>query len=75
MGDILVTDLFTTLEQKLELVLSQIAGLKETNAALKKSLGEKNKSSKMPRQNSPRFLENGRWSENVSIRSLTVKNH
>jgi chromosome segregation ATPase len=41
MGDILVTDLFTTLEQKLELVLSQIAGLKEANAALQKSLGEK----------------------------------
>jgi hypothetical protein len=41
MGDILVTDLFTTLEQKLELVLSQIAGLKEANAVLKKSLGEK----------------------------------
>jgi chromosome segregation ATPase len=41
MGDSVVTDLFTTLEQKLELVLSQIAGLKETNAALGKSLGEK----------------------------------
>jgi chromosome segregation ATPase len=41
MGDILVTDLFTTLEQKLELVLSQITGLKEANAALQKSLGEK----------------------------------
>ncbi len=41
MGDILVTDLFTTLEQKLEQVLSQIAGLKEANAALQKSLGEK----------------------------------
>ncbi len=37
----MVTDLFTTLEQKLELVLSQIVGLKEANAALKKSLGEK----------------------------------
>lgn len=37
----MVTDLFTTLEQKLELVLNQIAGLKEANAALKKSLGEK----------------------------------
>jgi len=36
-----VTDLFTTLEQKLELVLSQIAGLKEANSALKKNLGEK----------------------------------
>jgi chromosome segregation ATPase len=41
MGDSVVTDLFTTLEQKLELVLSQIAGLKEANLALKKNLGEK----------------------------------
>ena len=37
----MVTDLFTTLEQKLELVLSQIASLKEANAGLRKSLGEK----------------------------------
>ncbi|MFZ5447387.1 MAG: cell division protein ZapB [Thermodesulfobacteriota bacterium] len=37
----MVTDLFTTLEQKLELVLNQIAGLKEANTALQKSLGEK----------------------------------
>ncbi len=37
----MVTDLFTTLEQKLELVLTQIAGLKEANATLKKGLGEK----------------------------------
>jgi chromosome segregation ATPase len=36
-----VTDLFTTLEQKLEQVLSQIARLQETNAALQKSLSEK----------------------------------
>jgi chromosome segregation ATPase len=36
-----VTDLFTTLEQKLELVLTQIAGLKEANDTLKKDLGEK----------------------------------
>jgi len=36
-----VTDLFTTLEQKLELVLKQIAGLKEANAALRNSLSEK----------------------------------
>jgi chromosome segregation ATPase len=36
-----VTDLFTTLEQKLELVLSQIASLKEANTDLKKSLGDK----------------------------------
>jgi len=41
-----VTDLFTTLEQKLELVLSQVAGLKETNAALQKSLGEKDQALK-----------------------------
>ena len=40
-GICVVTDLFTTLEQKLELVLSQIAGLKEANAALRKSLDEK----------------------------------
>ena len=37
----MVTDLFTTLEQKLELVLTQIAGLKEANTALRQSLGEK----------------------------------
>jgi chromosome segregation ATPase len=36
-----VTDLFTTLEQKLELVLSQIGSLKEANVGLKKSLDEK----------------------------------
>jgi len=36
-----VTDLFTTLEQKLELVLTQIAGLKEANTALRQSLSEK----------------------------------
>jgi chromosome segregation ATPase len=41
-----VTDLFTTLEQKLELVLNQIAGLKEANAALKKNLGEKDQALK-----------------------------
>lgn len=40
-GILVVTDLFTTLEQKLELVLNQIAGLKEANAALHKSLVEK----------------------------------
>ena len=40
-GMYVVTDLFTTLEQKLELVLSQIGSLKEANAALQKSLGEK----------------------------------
>ena len=37
----MVTDLFTTLEQKLEQVLNQIASLKETNAALQQRLGEK----------------------------------
>ena len=37
----MVTDLFTTLEQKLELVLTQIAGLKEANTALRQSLSEK----------------------------------
>jgi septal ring factor EnvC (AmiA/AmiB activator) len=36
-----VTDLFNTLEQKLELVLSKVSALQETNAALQKSLGEK----------------------------------
>jgi len=41
-----VTDLFTTLEQKLELVLGQIARLKEANAALQKSLGEKDQALK-----------------------------
>jgi septal ring factor EnvC (AmiA/AmiB activator) len=35
-----VTDLFNTLEQKLELVLSKVAELQEANAALHKSLGE-----------------------------------
>jgi chromosome segregation ATPase len=41
MGDNVVTDLFTTLEQKLEQVLNQIASLKEANAALQQRLGEK----------------------------------
>jgi predicted nuclease with TOPRIM domain len=41
-----VTDLFTTLEQKLEQVLGQLANLKETNAALRKSLGEKDQALK-----------------------------
>jgi chromosome segregation ATPase len=36
-----VTDLFNSLEQKLELVLGQNAKLKEVNAELQKSLGEK----------------------------------
>jgi septal ring factor EnvC (AmiA/AmiB activator) len=36
-----VTDLFNTLEQKLELVLSKANTLQEANAALLKTLGEK----------------------------------
>ena len=42
----MVTDLFTVLEQKLELVLGQFVSLKEANAALKKSLAEKEKALK-----------------------------
>jgi septal ring factor EnvC (AmiA/AmiB activator) len=41
-----VTDLFTTLEQKLELVLSRMNTLQEANAALEKSLGEKDQAFK-----------------------------
>lgn len=37
----MVTDLFNTLEQKLELVLSKVNTLQEANAALQKALGEK----------------------------------
>jgi septal ring factor EnvC (AmiA/AmiB activator) len=36
-----VTDLFNTLEQKLELVLSKVNTLQEANAVLQKTLGEK----------------------------------
>jgi len=36
-----VTDLFNALEQKMEMVLGQLASLKETNAALQKSLAAK----------------------------------
>jgi septal ring factor EnvC (AmiA/AmiB activator) len=36
-----VTDLFNTLEQKLELVLSKVNTLQEANEALQKALGEK----------------------------------
>jgi septal ring factor EnvC (AmiA/AmiB activator) len=36
-----VTDLFNTLEQKLELVLSKVNTLQEANAALQKTLGAK----------------------------------
>jgi septal ring factor EnvC (AmiA/AmiB activator) len=35
-----VTDLFNTLEQKLELVLSKVNTLQEANAALQKALGD-----------------------------------
>ena len=42
----MVTDLFTTLEQKLELVLSKMNALQEANAALEKSLGEKDQALK-----------------------------
>jgi septal ring factor EnvC (AmiA/AmiB activator) len=41
-----VTDLFTALEQKLELVLSRMNTLQEANAALEKSLGEKDQALK-----------------------------
>lgn len=37
----MVTDLFNNLEQKLELVLSKVSTLQEANAALQKSLGQK----------------------------------
>ena len=37
----MVTDLFNTLEQKLELVLSKVSALQEANAALRQALGEK----------------------------------
>lgn len=37
----MVTDLFNTLEQKLELVLSKVNNLQEANAALQKTLGDK----------------------------------
>jgi hypothetical protein len=36
-----VADLFNVLEQKMELVLGQVATLKEANAALQRSLAEK----------------------------------
>ncbi len=37
----MVTDLFTLLEQKLEMVLGQIARLKEANATLEQTLAAK----------------------------------
>ena len=42
----MVTDLFTVLEQKLEMVLGQTARLKEANAALAQTLAEKEQSLK-----------------------------
>ena len=42
----MVTDLFNTLEQKLELVLSKVSTLQEANAALQKTLGEKDQALK-----------------------------
>jgi len=38
-----VTDLFTVLEQKLEMVLGQVIRLKETNIALEQTLADKEK--------------------------------
>ena len=42
----MVTDLFNTLEQKLELVLSKVNTLQEANSALLKTLGEKDQALK-----------------------------
>lgn len=41
-----VTDLFTVLEQKLEMVVGQTARLKEVNTVLEKTLAEKEKALK-----------------------------
>jgi len=41
-----VTDIFTVLEQKLEMVVGQIARLKEVNTVLEQTLAEKEKSLK-----------------------------
>jgi chromosome segregation ATPase len=41
-----VTDLFTALEQKLEMVVGQIARLKEVNTVLEQTLAEKEKALK-----------------------------
>jgi len=41
-----VTDLFTTLEQKLELVLRKMHALEEANAGLQRSLDEKDQALK-----------------------------
>ena len=42
----MVTDLFTVLEQKLEMVVGQTARLKEVNTVLEKTLAEKEKALK-----------------------------
>lgn len=42
----MVTDLFNALEQKLELVIGQLASLKETNTALQQTLAEKDQALK-----------------------------
>ena len=42
----MVTDLFTVLEQKLEMVVGQIARLKEVNTVLEQTLAEKEKALK-----------------------------
>jgi chromosome segregation ATPase len=41
-----VTDIFTVLEQKLEMVVGQIARLKEVNTVLEQTLAEKEKALK-----------------------------
>jgi chromosome segregation ATPase len=47
MGGVLVlTDLFTVLEQKLEMVVGQTARLKEVNTVLEQTLAEKEKALK-----------------------------
>ncbi|MGD0970180.1 MAG: cell division protein ZapB [Desulfobaccales bacterium] len=42
----MVTDIFTVLEQKLEMVVGQIARLKEVNTVLEQTLAEKEKALK-----------------------------
>jgi len=43
---LVVTDIFTVLEQKLEMVVGQIARLKEVNTVLEQTLAEKEKALK-----------------------------
>jgi len=43
---LVVTDLFTVLEQKLEMVIGQTARLKEVNTVLEQTLAEKEKALK-----------------------------